>query len=106
MNKTITTPYDVADYLQTPEEMAAYLEASIEEAQEDVICIAKALGDVARAKGISQVSKDTGISCENLDEEFSGNREPSLTTVLKVLRALELKLNIKTSALSSATSQS
>ena len=106
MNQTITTPYDVADYLQTPEEMAAYLEASIEEAQGDVVFIAKALGDIARAKGIVQVSQDTGISCESLDEEFSGTRVPSLDTVLKVLQALELKLNIKTTVLSSATSQS
>ena len=56
MSKTITTPYDVVDYLQTPEEMAAYLEASIEAAQGDTIFIAKVLGDVARAKGIAQVS--------------------------------------------------
>ncbi|MEL6491442.1 MAG: addiction module antidote protein [Cyanobacteria bacterium J06634_6] len=104
MSKTITTPYDVVDYLQTPEEMAAYLEASIEEAQGDTIFIAKALGDIARAKGMSQIAQDTGISCESLDEEFSGNIVPSLDTVLKVLQALGLKLNIQSAVLSSATS--
>lgn len=88
MNKTIATPYDVADYLQTPKEMAAYLEASIEEAQGDVVFIAKALGDIARAKGIAQVSQDTEIPCESLDEDLSGNRVPSLDTVLKILKAL------------------
>ena len=105
MNQTTTTPYDVADYLQPPEEMAAYLEASIEEAQGDVGFIARALGNVARAKGLAQVSQDTGISCQRLDEEFSGNRMPSLDTALKVLHALGLKLNIQTAILSNAVAQ-
>ena len=105
MNQTITTPYDVADYLQTPEERVAYLEASIEDAQGDAIFIAKALGDVIRAKGIAQVSQDTGISQESLDKEFSGNSVTSFDTVLKVLQALDLKLDIKTVVLSGTTSQ-
>lgn len=105
MHKTITTPYDVADYLQTPEEMADYLKASIEEAQGDTIFIAKALGDIARAKGIAQVAQDTGISRENLDREFSGNMMPSLDTVLKVLQALGLKLNIETAVLPDTVAQ-
>ena len=53
MSKTVTSPYDVAEHLRTPEEMAAYLEASIEEADGDAALIAKALGDIARAKGRS-----------------------------------------------------
>ena len=56
MSKTVTSPYDVAEHLRTPEEMAAYLEASIEEADGDAALIAKALGDIARAKGMSQVA--------------------------------------------------
>ena len=97
MDKTITTPYDVAEYLRTPEEMAAYLEASIEEADGDATFIAKALGDVARAKGMSQVARDAGLSRESLYKALSGERSPTFDTVLKVLGALGLKLNVETS---------
>ncbi len=60
MAKTKTTKYDVSEHLCTPEEMAAYLEACIEEANDDAAFIAKALGDIARAKGMSQVARDAG----------------------------------------------
>lgn len=93
--KTTTTPYDVADYLRTPEEMAAYLEASIEEANGDAAFVAKALGDIARAKGMSQIVQNTGLSAENLDNALSGEHVPTLSTVLKVLSALNLKLNVE-----------
>jgi probable addiction module antidote protein len=66
MDKTITTRYDVAEHLRTPEEMAAYLEACLEEANGDAAFIAKALGDIARAKGMSQVARDAGLSRESL----------------------------------------
>ena len=92
MNKTITSPYDVAEHLRTPEEMAAYLEASIEEANGDSAFIAKALGDIARAKGMSQVAGDAGLSRESLYKALSGNRNPTLGTVLRVIGALGLKL--------------
>ena len=62
--KTRTTPYDVAEHLRTPEEMAAYLDAWLEEAPDDASGIAKALGDIARAKGMSQVAKDAGLDAE------------------------------------------
>ncbi len=58
MAKTKTTRYDVAEHLRNPEEMAAYLEACLEEANGDATFIAKALGDIARAKGMSQVARD------------------------------------------------
>ena len=58
MTKTVTTRYDVAEHLRTPEEMAAYLEACLEEADGDAAFIAKALGDIARAKGMTQVARD------------------------------------------------
>lgn len=61
--KTATTRYDVAEHLRTPEEMAAYLEACLEEADGDAAFIAKALGDLARAKGMTQVARDAGLSC-------------------------------------------
>jgi probable addiction module antidote protein len=59
--KTKTSPNDVSDHLRTPEEMAAYLDAWLEEAPEDASGIARALGDIARAKGMSQVAKDAGL---------------------------------------------
>ena len=92
MVKTITSPYDVAEHLRTPEEMAAYLEASMAEADGDAAFIAKALGDIARAKGMSQVACDAGLSRESLYKALSGSRNPSLNTVLKVVDALGLKL--------------
>ena len=58
MKKTTTTRYDVAEHLRTPEEMAAYLQACLEEANGDATFIAKALGDIARAKGMTQVARD------------------------------------------------
>ena len=93
MSKTITTPYDVAEHLRTPEEMAAYLEASFEEANGDASFIAKALGDIARAKGMSQVARDSGLSRESLYKALSGKRNPGFDTVLKVIEALGLKLH-------------
>jgi len=93
MAKTITTRYDVAEHLRTPEEMAAYLEACIEEAQGDASFIAKALGDIARAKGMSQVARDAGLSRESRYKELSGERNPNFDTILKVISALGIKLH-------------
>nr|VFJ51778.1 MAG: probable addiction module antidote protein [Candidatus Kentron sp. DK] len=95
MIKTITTPYDVADYLRTPEESAAYLEACIEEADGDATFIAKALGDIARARGMSRVAQDAGLSRESLYKALSGKRSPGFGTILKVMGALGLKLHAK-----------
>ena len=92
MRKTITTRYDVSEHLRTPEEMAAYLEACIEEANGDAAFIAKALGDIARAKGMSQVARDAGLSRESLYKALSVERSPAFDTILKVLGALGLKL--------------
>ncbi len=93
MTRTRTTRYDVAEHLRTPEEMAAYLEASMEEANGDSAFIAKALGDIARAKGMSQVARDTGLSRESLYKALSGERSPGFDTILKVVEALGLKLH-------------
>jgi len=91
--KTTTTPYDVAEHLRTPEEMAAYLEICIEEADGDAAFIAKALGDIARAQGMTQVARDSGLSRESLYKALSGERSPSFDTILKVVTALGLKLS-------------
>ena len=91
--KTKTTPYDVAEHLRTPKEMAAYLDAWLEEAPDDAAGIARALGDIARAKGMSQVAKDAGLSRESLYRALSADGNPSFATVLKVARALGVKLH-------------
>jgi probable addiction module antidote protein len=93
MRKTITTRYDVAEHLRTPEEMAAYLEACLEEAEGDAAFIAKALGDIARAKGMTQVARDAGLSRESLYKALSGDRSPGFDTILKVVGALGLQLH-------------
>jgi probable addiction module antidote protein len=89
---TTTSPYDVTEQLRTPEEMAAYLEACIEEADGDAAFIAKALGDIARAQGMTQVARDSGLSRESLYKALSGERSPSFDTILKVVSALGLQL--------------
>jgi probable addiction module antidote protein len=96
MRKTITTRYDVAEHLRTPEEMAAYLEACLEEAEGDAAFIAKALGDIARAKGMTQVARDAGLSRESLYKALSGDRSPGFDTILKVVSALGLQLHAAT----------
>jgi len=93
MPKNTTSRYDVAEQLNTPEEMAAYLEACLEEANGDATFIAKALGDIARAKGMSQVARDAGLSSESLYKALSGERVPSFDTILKIVSALGIKLH-------------
>ncbi|GAB2794474.1 addiction module antidote protein [Dyella kyungheensis] len=93
MKKTQTFPYDVVDYLTTPEDCAAYLDACIEESNGDAAFIARALGDIARAKGMTQVAKDTGLSRESLYKALSGERNPDFATILKVTRAVGVKLH-------------
>ena len=75
--ETKTAPYDVAEFLETPEEMAAYLEACIQESDGDAAFIAKALGDIVRAKGMTQIARETGLSRESLYKALSGDRSPS-----------------------------
>ena len=92
MAKTTTAPYDVAEHLRTREEMAAYLEASIEESGGDAAFVAKALGDIARARGMAQVASDAGLSRESLYKALSGERVPTFETILRVVGALGLRL--------------
>jgi len=93
MIQTKTIAYDVAEHLRTPEEMALYLDACIEESNGDAAFIAKALGDIARAQGMSQVAKNAGLSRESLYKSLSGERVPDFSTILKVTKALGLKLH-------------
>jgi probable addiction module antidote protein len=91
--KTKTIAYDVAEQLRTPEEMAAYLDAWLTEAPDDAAGIARALGDIARAKGMSQVARDAGLSRESLYKALGENGNPSFATILKVARALGVRLH-------------
>ncbi len=94
MSDARTTRYDVAEHLRTPEEMAAYLEACLEEADGDASLIARALGDIARARGMTEIAHDTGLSRESLYKGLSGDRTPSLDTILRVMKALGLRLHV------------
>jgi len=105
MAKTITARYDVDEHLCTPEETAAYLEACFEEAPGDAAFIAKALGDIARIKGMSQVARDAGLSRESLYKALSGERSPGFDTILKVMRALGLKLHAEAVQANTSTAQ-
>ncbi|MER0204238.1 MAG: putative addiction module antidote protein [Nitrosomonas sp.] len=99
-SKLHTTPFDVAEHLRTPEEMAAYLEACFEEAGDDAAFIARALGNIARAQGMSQVARDSGLSRESLYKALSGERNPSFDTILKVVHALGIKLHVTAASVS------
>ena len=90
--KTGFKTYDVADYLKTDEKMALYLEACFEEAGDDAAFIAAALGDIARAKGMSDIAAATGLTREGLYQTLSKNGNPSFSAILKVMKALGLKL--------------
>lgn len=92
MTRLHTTPFDVAEHLRTPEEMAAYLQATIDEAGNDAAFIARALGDIARARGMTQIARETGLSRESLYKALSGERNPDFSTILKVIAALGLRL--------------
>ena len=91
--RTKTVAYDVAEQLRTPEEVAAYLDAWLEEAPEDDI--ARALGDIARANGMTQVARDSGLSRESLYKALGENGNPSFATVLKVARAIGVKFHVE-----------
>ncbi|KXU39518.1 addiction module antitoxin [Ventosimonas gracilis] len=85
--------YDTADYLKTEDDIAAYLDAVMEDS--DPALIAAALGDVARARNLSQLAREVGMSRQGLDKGLSGDGNPSLATVVKVARALGLRLAFK-----------
>ena len=87
-------PFDAADYLQSDEDCAILLEACIDEARDDAALFSRALGDIARARGMMQLARETGISREGLYKAPGEQGNPSLSTVLKVLHALGLRLNI------------
>lgn len=91
--KTRTRPWDAAEHLKSEEDMAAYLEAALEES--DPALFAAALGDIARAKGMTQIARDAGLGRNSLYKALSPEGHPEFATVLKVISALGLKLHAK-----------
>jgi probable addiction module antidote protein len=98
MGTTQTHPWDAAEHLETAEDMAAYLEAALEEG--DARLVAAVLGDIARAKGMAQIAGETGLRWESLCEELSPDGNPHFVTVLKVMHALGLRLHATTAGAS------
>ncbi len=84
--------WNSAELLKTEEDMALYLEACFEEAGDDAAFISKALGTIARSKGMTQLARKTGLGRESLYKALSGDGNPSFATILKVTRALGIKL--------------
>lgn len=95
MNKLKTTRWDSAQHLKTDEDMIAYLDACLAEAGDDPAFIAHALGVIARAKGMSQLARDTGLGRESLYKALSGEGNPSFGTILKVMHALGVRLHVE-----------
>lgn len=89
-----TRPWDPVEYLETEEDMAAYLDAAL--AENDLQLIAAALGDIAKAKGMTRVAQEAGLGRESLYKSLSTSGNPEFSTVLKVTRALGLRLRATT----------
>lgn len=91
---TPVTRFDAAEYLKTPEDMVAYLDACFEEDAGDGKLIRAALNDIARARGMTQVARDTGLGRESLYKALGSQGNPEFATIIKVMKALGLKLNV------------
>lgn len=92
--KANTHPWDIARYLETDEDIAAYLDAAIEE--DDPALLVAALGDIARAKGMTEIARGTGLGRESLYKALSPTGNPEFRTVHRVVRSLGLKLHVTT----------
>ena len=93
MAKTKTRAWDAAEHLESVDDMAAYLEAALEEG--DPALVAAALGDIARAKGMTEIAREAGLGRESLYKALSPEGNPEFATVLKVVKALGLKLHAR-----------
>lgn len=95
MNKIVKSnvrAFDAANYLNTEVDIIAYLDTVLED--DDPALLAAALGDIARARGMTSLAQATGLSRESLYKSLSGERVPSTDTLLKVIHALGLKLSV------------
>lgn len=93
MSELKTRPYDAIAYLETDEECALYLQAVIDESDGDPAVVVEALGEIARARGMTQLARDTGLTREGLYKALRRDANPSFSTVMKVSRALGLRLS-------------
>jgi probable addiction module antidote protein len=93
MSKIKTRPFDASNYLRDEADIAAYLQAAIEDG--DPALLAAALGDIAKARGMTQLARDTGLSRESLYKSLSGERAPSSDTLFKVIHAMGFKLTVE-----------
>ena len=91
MAKTKTLPWDPAEHFESEEDMAAYLEAAFE--ARDPALVAAALGDIARAKGMTELARETGLGRESLYKALSASGNPEFATIMRVVEALGLKLH-------------
>jgi len=96
MAKTVTTTWDPVEHFQSEEDMAAYLEAALQDG--DPALVTAALGDIARAKGMSQVAREAGLGRESLYKALSPSGNPEFATVMRVIAALGLRLHAGTAA--------
>lgn len=94
MGKSGTTPWDPAEHFKSEADMVAYLEAALEDG--DPALIAAALGDIARAKGMSQVARDAGLGRESLYKALSPEGNPAFATIMRVISVLGLRLHAST----------
>ena len=90
--KLKTTRWDTADYLRTKQDIAAYLNAALEDGDPDLL--KTALGNIARAKGMTEIAKTAGLGRANLYKALSGAGNPEFATVASVLKALDLRLSV------------
>lgn len=95
MMAEIFARYDSADYLKTEADIAAYLEAAMDEGADDPAYVARALGVVARARNMTTLAQEVGMSRVGLSKALSGEGNPTLATVMKVAKALGLKVTIQ-----------
>ncbi len=98
--KTRTTPWDAADYIETPEDVVEFLQAALEE--NDPAVLTEALGVVARAKGMTAIAQRTGLSRESLYRTLSAGGNPGLATLFKIMDAMDLRLEIRAKQADSA----
>lgn len=92
MSKIKTSPLDVSEYLADEADMVAYLQAVLEE--NDPVLLRLALGDIAKAKGMSDIAKQVGVNCQSLYKSLSEDGNPAYDTVQKVIAALGMKLTV------------
>jgi probable addiction module antidote protein len=102
MSKVKLRTWDVVEHLETDEDMVRYLEACFEEDPGDGSLVRAALGDIARAKGMAQLARDTGLAREGLYKALSADGNPEFTTIMKVIRALGIRLHAEVDRSSAA----